>query len=123
MVEIPTIKRPRVVHVRMLTEKPVQTQTGGPMTEERSIAVTVESVGTITWGEPLAGSDVRWNESEPVARVIDAEKNRYIVTGRMCFRNGTTISPDIVGLKGIVEVYRFSPFSFNCPTMFGKPGL
>jgi len=91
--------------------------------DEKRVMVTVEAVGRVTWGEPMEGSDVRYNESENIARVIDDEKNRYIVTGRMCFRNGTTITPEIVGLRGAVEVYRFSAFSFDCPTMFGKKGL
>src|ERR1700687_3917770 len=87
--------------------------------KEQMVSVTVESVGRVTGGEPMEGSDVRYNESENSARFMDGDKNRYIVTGRMCFRNGTTIEPSIVGLRGAIEVYRFTPISFNCPTMFG----
>lgn len=56
-------------------------------------------------------------------RVIDEDGNRYIVNTRICLRNGTAINDSIIGLKGMIEVYNFSAFSFNCPTMDGKRGL
>jgi len=92
-------------------------------TETQTVSVVVEAVGTITWEHTLEGSDVRYSEPEPIARVIDADRNRYVVTGRQCFRNGTTINDSIVGLKGVIEVCRHSAISFNCPTMFGKRGI
>jgi hypothetical protein len=89
---------------------------------EQKRTVIVEAVGTIHWLHSES-ADPRCDESEPVARVRDEEGGRYIVTGRECFRNGTTINESIVGLTGQIEVYRFAAISFNCPTMFGKRGL
>ncbi len=93
------------------------------MSDEKRVEVTVEAVGEIRWDAQSSTGDPRWNDSLTVARVIDADGNRYIVNGRQCFRNGTTINDSIIGLKAAIEVYRFTPISFNCPTMFGKRGL
>lgn len=87
--------------------------------------VTVEAVGHIEWtgASTAPGSDYRYNDRLAVARVRDDEGSRYIVNGLQCFRNGTTISDDILGLRGEIEVSHCSAISFNCPTMFGKRGL
>lgn len=90
---------------------------------EKSIRVVVEAVGTVSWTAISPDADPRWNEPMAVARVVDADGHRSIVTPSMCFRNGTVINESLVGLPAVIEVYNFSPFSFNCPTMFGKRGV
>ncbi len=95
--------------------------------EERSILVTVEAVGPLEWKHTTRIEFANKHRMDPrhlepvwFAQVVDEEGRRYHVTPGMCFRNGTSMCEAMVGKKGRLGLYGWSPVSFNCPVLFGR---
>lgn len=84
------------------------------MAEEQTVGCVVEALGTIQWPEPRE----KWNEDQPCARVVTDDGMRYVVSGQHCFRNGTVLTPRVVGRRGTIGVFRCQVVWFNCPTLF-----
>lgn len=91
--------------------------------EERSLLVTVEAVGTMVWQHTKAIGDPRWLEPVSCAQVVDEDGHRYHVTAGICFRNGTSICEQMIGKRGRLGLFGWTPISFSLPILFGREAV